>query len=708
MCNRKLWQCLLNFSIVAIFFITCASSVQALSFKRWSPESSASTKKKAKPVTPPVSTETGATKSKAVPSDIPENPLAPDPLPQQSFALAYPGAPPPIDYEKYGTFTGVGTANYKYTITNRKGLSEVSGAGVYPATDRWVTQDPAYKPYADSGQLRGSHWDFTNIKNHQLAFFKWATAREDPGVKQFVTAQIFEKAGLLKQAIKAYYAVVVHFPKSVGWTYWHTPWYPGPVAIDKIVFLTRRYPDLGLKLESASIKIQGRYDDNIANDVFIINPGKLVSCSRQDLIPQRADLQSLKVVKTIGSGSVKLLQYENHHWQLTVNDKPAMVKAVAYTPNKVGLSPDNGTLVVHTDWMTTDFNKNGVIDGPFEAWVDVNRNNRPDKSDVVKGDFQLLKEMGANAIRLYHHATNKELLREGYERFGLMYLMGDYLGMYAVGSGAQWYQGTDYTNLKQCENMKASVREMVEEYKNEPYIMMWVLGNENNYGVVGDEKSPGLGCRAKEQPDAYYKFVNEVAKMVKEIDPYQRPVAICNGDALYLDKFARYCPDVDVFGMNSYRGSHGFGQSTWEDIRDLCDKPVMVTEYGCPAYMIGESREVAELAQANYLRGCWEDMYYNSAGYGVGNVIGGVQFEFLDEWWKAGPPPQFDPAVHDTQGIDYASGEYLPGNFTAPFPDGWMHEEWLGICSQGERGKYSPFLRQLRPAYYLFQRMWTQ
>jgi len=124
--------------------------------------------------------------------------------------------------------------------------------------------------------------------------------------------------------------------------------------------------------------------------------------------------------------------------------------------------------------------------------------------------------------------------------------------------------------------------------------------------------------------------------------------------------------------------------------------------------MIGESREVAELAQANYLRGCWEDMYYNSAGYGVGNVIGGVQFEFLDEWWKAGPPPQFDPAVHDTQGIDYASGEYLPGNFTAPFPDGWMHEEWLGICSQGERGKYSPFLRQLRPAYYLFQRMWTQ
>jgi len=378
MCNRKFWQCLLDFFIVTVFFATVVPSVTALTLKRWSPESSASTKKKAESVAPPVSIETGAAESRAAPSNIPENPLAPDPLPRPSFTLAYPGALPPIDYEKYGTFKGIGTADYKYTITDRKGLSEVSGAGVYPATDRWVTQDPAYKPYADSGKLRGSHWDFTNIKNHQLAFFKWATAQEDPGVKQFVTAQILEEAGLLKQAIKAYHSVVVHFPKSVGWTYWHTPWYPGPVAIDKIVFLTRRYPDIGFKLEDASIKIQNRYDDNVTNDIFIINPGKLVSCSHQDLIPKKADLQSLKVVKTIGSGSVKLLQYENHHWQLMVDDKPAMVKAVAYTPNKVGLSPDNGTLVVHTDWMTADFNHNNIIDGPLESWVDVNRNNRPD------------------------------------------------------------------------------------------------------------------------------------------------------------------------------------------------------------------------------------------------------------------------------------------------------------------------------------------
>jgi beta-glucuronidase len=63
----------------------------------------------------------------------------------------------------------------------------------------------------------------------------------------------------------------------------------------------------------------------------------------------------------------------------------------------------------------------------------------------------------------------------------------------------------------------------------------------------------------------------------------------------------------------------------------------------------------------------------------------------LDEWWKAGPPPAFDPARHDTI-----------GQFKGPFPDGWSYEEWYGIVSQGD-GRHSPFLRQLRPAYYVFK-----
>jgi len=70
--------------------------------------------------------------------------------------------------------------------------------------------------------------------------------------------------------------------------------------------------------------------------------------------------------------------------------------------------------------------------------------------------------------------------------------------------------------------MLESVRQMVEEYKNEPYVLMWLLGNENNYGVAAN---------ADKEPEAFYRFANECAKLIKSLDPQKRPVAISNGDA---------------------------------------------------------------------------------------------------------------------------------------------------------------------------------
>ena len=102
------------------------------------------------------------------------------------------------------------------------------------------------------------------------------------------------------------------------------------------------------------------------------------------------------------------------------------------------------------------------------------------------------------------------------------------------------------------------------------------------------------------------------------------------------------------------------------------------------------TEDEAEELQAEYHRGSWEDIENNMAfAEGAGNSIGGVVFEWLDEWWKA-----YEPKVHDEKGL-----------WTGPFPDGYMHEEWLGVCAQGD-GKLSPFLRQLRKSYYTYKRIW--
>jgi beta-glucuronidase len=229
--------------------------------------------------------------------------------------------------------------------------------------------------------------------------------------------------------------------------------------------------------------------------------------------------------------------------------------------------------------------------------------------------------------------------------------------------------------------MLDSVTAMVNEYKDEPFVLFWLLGNENVYGYA---------CNADKQPEAFFTFANEVAKHIKKLDP-NHPVAICSGDILFLDKFGTYAPDIDLFGTNAYRGEYGFG-SLWQQVQEEADIPAFITEFGCPAYAANRSIEEAEQMQAEYHRGSWEDIEINRAfGAGAGNAVGGVVFEWVDEWWKA-----YEPSVHDERGL-----------WAGPFPDGFMHEEWLGLCSQGD-GAMSPFIRQLRTSYFAYKNMWQQ
>jgi beta-glucuronidase len=590
-----------------------------------------------------------------------------------------PGKEDFVNYEQYGEFQGIGTKDYKYIVKDQEGLSQAVGEGVYPNTTS-VRQDPQYKKAVKEKRLEGSQWDFLQSPDLEAAFLKWATTSEPQGVKLFYTGLILEKSDLIKQAIKCYYAVVLHFPGTYGWTYWHTPWYVGQAAIAKINFLLRHNSHLGYKLVDADIRIINGYDHNLANDIIVTNPGKFVKVSDSERVKTKPSTNLLSIKKQRGKGRVHLVQYESGDWQLLVDGQPYIIKGITYAPTKVGQSPDEGTL---GNWMEEDFNQNGKIDGPYDAFVDKNRNNLQDKNEPSVGDFKLMQEMGVNTIRLYHHPlkVNKELLRDLYKNYGIMVIMGDFLGKYTIGSGAPWYPGTDYNNSEHKKKMLESVTQMVSEFKDEPYILFWLLGNENVYGFA---------CNADKEPDAFFKFANEAASYIKSLDP-EHPVGICSGDTLFLDKFGKDAPQVDIFGTNAYRGDYGFG-ALWRQVKQEAERPVFITEFGCPAYAEGKSPYQSEQLQAEYHRNAWEDIENNMAfAAGEGNSLGGVVFEWLDEWWKA-----YEPSFHDTKGL-----------FSGPFPDGFMHEEWLGVSGQGD-GKLSPFLRQLRQSYYTYKKVWNR
>ncbi|MCA9405668.1 MAG: sigma-70 family RNA polymerase sigma factor, partial [Candidatus Omnitrophica bacterium] len=396
----------------------------------------------------------------------------------------------------------------------------------------------------------------------------------------------------------------------------------------------------------------GNYSEEITDDEYESN--------RSDSKAQRR--------YHVGGRAIYTEKDENGDWFLMVNGKPFVVKAVTYSPTPVGQSPDKGTM---KSWTNEDSNHNNKADGPFDAWIDENRNGRRDPQEKRVGDFRIMRDMGVNAIRIFHHpqTLDKRVLRKLYQDYGIRVIMGDFLGQYTLGSGAEWSDGTDYSDPQQRENMLRSVEKMVRDHRNEPYILMWVLGNENNY-------QPNV----QDNPETYYEFVNEAAALIKSMDP-KHPVAISNGDLQFIKILAKNKSHIDIFMPNAYRGGFGFG-ALWQNAKNNLDMPVLIGEYG-------KSAIADEDAQANSHRRNWINIKRNSGGYpsGQGNAIGGVAFEYLDEWWKA-------KKEYKHNGRDDQTG----------VPPG---EEWFGIFGQGD-GTQSPFLRDPRKVYYLYKdKLWN-
>jgi beta-glucuronidase len=621
---------------------------------------------------------------------------------QESLKLAFPGVKGPIPYESFGQWEGIGTARYRYVMKDRAGLARAAGEGIYPNSD--IYKDPTYQKLQREGRLNGNQWRFADTPNSALGFYRWATAAEDPGVKQFYVSLMFERLGYIAEAVKSFYAIAVHFPKTVSFSYFDTPWYVGPAALDRMEQLLRRHPQLKMRWFPGEIKIQGKFGTRVSSGPFRVDPGRLVADSKGDRW-ETINLKTIPVIKTVGGSKVQLKEYANHHWQFFVDGKPFIIKGLTYSLTPIGLSPDRGTWNPSKDWQFVDTNHNGLHDGFFESYIDRNGNGRRDPDEPVVGDAELIKELGVNTLRAYHHIYNKELFRRLYKEYGLYVLCGDIMGGYAVDSGATWYHGTDYRDVAQQERMLSNVRKMVEETKDEPYVLMWVLGNENIYGV---------GNNSPQFPEAFYELVDRAAQLIHELDP-SRPVALANGDLLHLDLIREKCPHIDVMGANVYRSEQGLGRSLFQDVQDQLGKPMLITEFGAPAIAEGYTQEQAEAYQAMYLANNWEDLEAHTAGRGVGNAIGGVLFEYIDEWWKANSDlplkvqkeradwyaprsaiyKNLQPDTHDT----------VP-QFGGPYLDGWSYEEWLGITSFGS-GKDSPFARTLRPAYFTMKHLFN-
>lgn len=322
--------------------------------------------------------------------------------------------------------------------------------------------------------------------------------------------------------------------------------------------------------------------------------------------------------------------------------------------------------------------------------------NQPD--DLIKSaldsEMSLLRNMGVNSIRQYTGVPAKWITYI-YENYGIYTMLNHSFGRYGLTIDGAWFANTDYADPRVKTLLLKEVTQMVNDYKGTPGLLMFLLGNENNYGLFWEgaetEDIPVEDRKSTPKAKALYKLFNEATVAMKAIDT-SRPIAICNGDLLFLEIIKEECKDIDILGTNMYRGA-SFGDA-FQKVRDELNKPIMFTEFGADAYNAVENQEDQE-AQAFYMVENWKEIYANAAGLGLANnSLGGFTFQFSDGWWKYGQTKNLD--IHDN------NASWPNGGYERDFTEGEnnMNEEWFGICAKGStnaRGLYQLFPRA---AYY--------
>lgn len=365
-------------------------------------------------------------------------------------------------------------------------------------------------------------------------------------------------------------------------------------------------------------------------------------------------------------------------------------------PAQVKVMQDNSGMKLQVNGR--EFMVNGMNWDYFPVGTNFSYSLWKQPDDIIQAaldaEMSLLRNMGVNTIRQYTGVPAR-WIKYIYENYGIYTMLNHSFGRYGLTLSGAWVANTEYSDPRVRTLLMAEVTQMVNEYKDTPGLLLYLLGNENNYGLFWEgaetEDIPMEDRKSTTRAVALYKLFNEATLAMKAMDN-THPVAICNGDLLFLEIIKEECKDIDIFGTNMYRGI-SFGDA-FERVKNELNKPILFTEFGADAYNVLKNAEDQE-SQAYYMVGNWKDIYENSAGLGkAGNSLGGFTFQFSDGWWKFGQTKNLD--VHD----DNAS--WSNGGYQKDFVQGEnnMNEEWFGICAKGQttpRGLYSLYPRA---AYY--------
>lgn len=250
-----------------------------------------------------------------------------------------------------------------------------------------------------------------------------------------------------------------------------------------------------------------------------------------------------------------------------------------------------------------------------------------------------LARMGFQAIRVYELPVEnagdamhvKEVFRRLYANHHIKVLIGDWAGLQSH---------MDYQNPHDVTQLRSHLGRLIATYGNEPWVLGWQLGNENNYHI----RDGKLGHEINLDAAGYYSLMDNLAGLVKaELGKRHLTqfVSIGQGD-LTKDEATLIASmkNIDTVGINCYRADVGSFDQLVALAADQLPRPIYFAEVGKPA-----TTQQAQDEQSRYLYDMCRMAFSHGAGHvGDGNVLGIFIHEATNEAWKRSDRGEEDDA----------------------------------------------------------------
>lgn len=235
----------------------------------------------------------------------------------------------------------------------------------------------------------------------------------------------------------------------------------------------------------------------------------------------------------------------------------------------------------------------GVSYGPFQPDADGCTFGSPQQAER---DFQLLRQLGANVLRVYYPPPRWFLDRA--HTHGLKVLV-----------DIPWPKHLCFLDSKEAQAAaRQAVADAVRQSAGHPAVLAYSVANEIPPDIVR-----WSGARRVEA------FIDQLVEVAKQVDP----AALCTFTNFPPTEFL--CPEqIDFVSFNVYLHQRPALEAYLARLQMLAgSKPLLLTETGVCSLHEGEARQAQILS--------WQIESAARAG-----LAGVVLFSFTDEWWRGG------------------------------------------------------------------------